>query len=278
MSEEVNPDRVAELLTRFSSVSRDDLISLASSVFRQRLCNITREMLLKQIIDQVGFEHAVQLLEELTRRHEEAMTPFQPVPVSELISRQFKFPVYLTNACCDNANGSLELCRLLNLSFGTWDTADNQVRDLSLSDDVNDALFYPLSRRESQYIFEDIAPIGRYYALMGYSVIYCKRKYLFPSVEITYLPVDAAADEKAEFSSQQDALQAIRSLSDQIKPAIDRIGGFVWVFEGDEREDRHTLGIAIPFDFAYRLGDNYNAVKQWLHKLVPLPLTDSSHG
>jgi len=270
MQEEVQNvrDRVADLLSRFKDLSDESLDAVISEIQNQQRADMTREGRFAWIVEQVGYETALSMLEKavsVTRRPRTT----KPASVKTLVARQKRHPVYLTNACCENAHGSEALALKLNLTVGSYNASDRKVYDAVLSGIVDG--FYPLNARESQYIAEDLATINNYSALLGYSVLFRGKKYLFPSIEFNFIdPSNAKSpDYPGIFLSHRDAMNALRVTESKVKAAAEAVGGFVWVFEEDNDGLTHTLGIAIPFEFAFKLGDNYHAVREWLEQLAP---------
>ena len=136
-------------------------------------------------------------------------------------------PLYLTNASCEVTHEYTEdLLRELGIPFS----------------DAEDEFFYPLTKEEEKYIGHEMANVADGFgALMGYSALYQRQKYLMPCIEL-YFGEDGQV-------SKEDALEYGRSLSAELKERIEAIGGHVFMDE-DNDKDRHLIQVLIPFEYA----------------------------
>lgn len=144
------------------------------------------------------------------------------------MSIDIKEPVYLTNATCDDAQS-------VKSGFSGK---------------------YPLTRRESQYIADDVAQVADGFgALMGYSAMYQDKKYLMPSIELFYGKGTLLADD--------EALEFGEAFVEAIKGDVEAIGGHVFL-RPDDMPKRHLIQVLIPFEHAFSKADKYDDWKKYL--------------
>lgn len=138
-------------------------------------------------------------------------------------------PVFLTNGCCENAGviGARTMERL-GLEFGEFE-----------------GFFYPLTDREARYVGTDRVAIGDSgsEAWLSFSMLYGKRKWLSPVVEIRYRQ-DVAGDALPDRATAQGATRRIYA---QIIERTARVGGHALMAESD---DRFWIEMMLPFELA----------------------------
>lgn len=149
-------------------------------------------------------------------------------------------PLYLTNGCCEVTHGYAEdLLKEFGLAFGEFDGD-----------------FYPLTKDEEKFIGDYMIDVADGFgALMGYSALYQRQKYLMPSIEL-YFGKDGAV-------SKEDALEYGRTLSAELKERIEPIGGHVFLDE-ENNKDRHLIQVLIPFEYAMANAQSFDAWKAHL--------------
>ncbi|NTF17462.1 hypothetical protein G6L37_03445 [Agrobacterium rubi] len=157
-------------------------------------------------------------------------------------------PVYLTSACCEVTEQYDDLLMQNGLAFGAFDGG-----------------FYPLTEEESKFIADDVAEVDDgYVALMGYSSLYRGKKFLMPSVEVSF-------DAENEMSRDL-GLHMAYEFADQNVASIEEIGGHILV-DADADVDKHVVQVLIPFDYAATVADDYAGWKTHLERAL-LPNTN----
>lgn len=153
-----------------------------------------------------------------------------------------ELPVYLTNACCENAHGTPELLAEHGLPGGIYDGD-----------------FYPLTDAEFQFIGEDVVPVyDGFEAMTGYSVLYEGRKFLAPTVEFYY--------GKGVSTTEQEARDACDTSVHCLAEHVGDFGGRVLVHE--DMDDRINMVVMIPFEYARANAKTFQDWKQHLEEEV----------
>ena len=74
--------------------------------------------------------------------------------------------------------------------------------------------------------------------------------------------------------TRETAQAEANALAAAVRPAIEAVGGKVFVTYDDGCDDRHTVSLLIPFEHAYSVGDfSYQA---WLNSIFASPTTRKS--
>lgn len=194
------------------------------------------------------------------------------------IKKQKTEPVFLTSGICEDAEHlSPWDLQKLGLSFSVdtggdpfdasqWD-ADNYGGDSDWY--MKGYTFYPLTTAESKFVADDTFDTPEGLGIMGYSVVYQGRKWLYPAIEISYAgPDDDAKHGGFHYANEALAKAAADYLARQVREKLEAIGGDVHVYYNDGCDNRHTVHLRIPFEHACALGtfENYKA---WLEGLFP---------
>jgi hypothetical protein len=190
-----------------------------------------------------------------------------PWSVEALADRQQKKPIFITNATCENAHGSMTLFRILGLSYSQMveyvkkGITEYDYITRQSDEEVEEHEFYPLTADELKYIAESEfeTPEGDT-GMMGYSAIYQGKKWLYPSIEVVF-------GEAGGYKTRSKALVAARKLVRFYTPRLANVGGKV--FLDTDADDRFDVGLLIPFNYisaVLRLRD-WKDYKKWLSEL-----------
>ena len=184
--------------------------------------------------------------------------------VDELEKMQETTPVFLTSGCCESAHGSIELFRRLKLRHGWFNTANGSLTSKEPQEPTEED-FYPLTPPEDQYIGEDYAngPYGG--IVMAYTVLYKGKKWLAPTIQVCWLSgvfsEDSYGGEVAK--DYEISIKAAEALEMALRPKMEVIGGDVVLLKDDE-EDRHSVMMLFPPDFAIKQAKNFEEWKKFL--------------
>lgn len=149
-------------------------------------------------------------------------------------------PLYLTNAVCEP----------------THDYVEQLLTDFGLTACEDHGGFYPLTNDEQNYIGDEVIDVGDgFQALLGYSALYQRQKYLMPSVEIFF--------GQGGNVSYNEALEYGHALASELEQRVGAVGGHVFVREEGTR-DNHVIQVLIPFDYAMSKGRSFEDWKAHL--------------
>lgn len=151
--------------------------------------------------------------------------------------------VFLTNGCCESANGTPELLSRHGLRF-----------------EMDEGAFYPLTKGEEMLIAEDEAVMsnGRS-VLFGYTVLHQGQKFACPTMEFHHGPGEA---------ERRDALAEAKAYAANIRPKFEAHGGKVVV--EDDQGDRICVLILMPFKAIMRSCAEFSDWKR-LFALLAMP-------
>lgn len=221
---------------------------------------------------------------KMTKKTKTKVKSKQSKATRDLVARQMKEPIYLTNGCCEATRDYCRLFEALGLRFGAFRSRGGEDVDCGvgqepprLVDLKKDGFeFYPLTRDESALIAEDSAAyeVPGYFGgewRLSYTVLYQGTKWLAPTFEVQHNK--GPFEQNKKDPSPEEALALAHRIAGTVRPNVERVGGQVRVERNDECF--HEVVLLLPMAWAMERFGTYTHVEAWLRRL---PKVKASKG